>query len=372
MSWLDELAAELGARGVPAAQRRRILFELSDHIECDPGCEDRLGEPVQLAGDFADELATARTRGSAFTAFGALALAAVALVVSQLAIGPAGGYPGFDHGISLVLFVPALLGMFFAPQVALVTGSLAALRSARRRRAPRLPAAEIGLIGRRARVALLAGFGTVSGLGLYIVNFSQRLPTWYLGLVGGLTAVAGGALAMAYATLARADAITSGRGGAAGDVYDDVPAIGWRWLRRRPWRLGILGSVIVGLAATVLEAHAERSLSEGLQRGVVEGLAVVVGFAVLGRTVGLLPGHRQALPVLPSVGSTDTAHELIGGQDDRLAGDADRSYAEAILRDAFAQGRLGVDELTARVSAIHDATTAGELRAALAGLTRRS
>ena len=136
-----------------------ILLELDDHIECEPGCEDRLGDPRELAVKFADELATSRARRSALHAFVALALTAVALATSQLAIEAAGGYPGFTNGISLLLFFPALVGIFFAPQVALVTGSLAALRAIRRRRTPRLPAAEIGLITRRARIALLAGFG---------------------------------------------------------------------------------------------------------------------------------------------------------------------------------------------------------------------
>ena len=39
-----------------------------------------------------------------------------------------------------------------------------------------LPAGEIALIHRRARVALAAGFATMAGLELYVVDFSQRLP----------------------------------------------------------------------------------------------------------------------------------------------------------------------------------------------------
>jgi hypothetical protein len=91
--------------------------------------------------------------------------------------------------------------------------------------------------------------------------------------------------------LARAQAIISNTLGPAGDIYDDLPVIGWRWLRRRPWRLGVVGSLIVTAATIIFEAHAESSLSEGLQRGVIEGLAAAIGFAVLGRAVGLLPAR---------------------------------------------------------------------------------
>ncbi len=142
MSWLDRLADERTARGVPSGEQRRIVLELRDHIESEPGCEARLGDPRQLALEFADELATDRARRSAFHGFGALAVAAVALLVSQLALSPAAGYPGFNRGLSLGLFVPAALGMFVAPQVALVSGTLAVLRALRRRRARTLPAAQ--------------------------------------------------------------------------------------------------------------------------------------------------------------------------------------------------------------------------------------
>lgn len=297
MSWLEALAADLEARGVPARERRRILLELHDHIECEPGCEDRLGDPRELAASFADELATSRTRSIAYRAFGALALTAAALTISQLAIHAAGGYPGYSNGLAMVIFFPALIGMLFAPQVALVAGTLGALRAVRRRRVTGLPAAEIGLIGGRMRVALLAGLATVAGLELYVIDFAQRLPVWYLAVVGGLAAVAGVALFMTFRGLTRSQAIVSTMPGAAGDVYDDLPLLGRRWLRRHPWTLGLVGALIVGAAATLFFAHAESSLQEGLQRGVVEALAAVIGFLLLGRAVGLMP-ERADQPAL--------------------------------------------------------------------------
>ena len=287
MTWLHELADELAARGITGRERRRILLELRDHIDCEPGCEARLGDPGALAAGFADELATDCARRCAFDVFGALALAAVALLVSQLAIGRAGGYPGFSHGLSLALFVPAAPGMFIAPQVALVAGTLAALRAARRRRARTLPAAELALIRRRAWVGLGAGIATVAGLELYVADFSSVLPGWWLALVGGLAAVAGAALLVASVRLARAGAIVTRTGGCAGDVFDDLPAIRWSWLRAHPWRLGIIASLIVAVAMTLLGWHAEHSLIEGVERGVLEGLAAATGFALLGTAIGV-------------------------------------------------------------------------------------
>jgi hypothetical protein len=287
MSWVERLSIELIARGVPRRERAQIVLELEDHIACEQGCEERLGDPRELATGFAEQLATSRARVTAFRAFWALALAAVALALSQLAIGHAGGYRGFTSGLSLILFVPALLGLFVAPQVALVAGSLAALRAVRRRHARSLPAAEVELIERRTRVALLAGLGTVAGLGCYALDFVLVLPGWYLVLIGGSAAVAGAALLSAMGGVRAAEAIVSQNPGPPGDVYDDLPVPGRRWLRRHPWWLGVIGSVGLAMIATFGQAHAERSLSEGLQRGTLEGLIALIGYALLGSAIGL-------------------------------------------------------------------------------------
>ena len=292
MSWLDDLSGELYARGVTRRDRVRIVAELSDHIACEPGCEERLGDPRELATSFADELATAEARRSAFATFGALAVAAVALVVSLITLARFAHYPGYSNGLSTALFFPALLGMVVAPQVALVAGTLAAWRALRRRWVTSLPAGEIALIHRRARVALAAGFATMAGVELYVVDFSERLPAWWLGLAGGFAATAGFGLWAAARTLARARTIVSGAAGPAGDIYDDLPVVGSGWLRARPWLLGALASLAVGLALGAFEAHAEHSVIEGIQRGLFEGLAAAVGFVLLGRAIAARPAGQ--------------------------------------------------------------------------------
>ena len=297
-SWLSQLEQALTARGIAGPARSRITLELADHIACDPGCEERLGDPDGLAALFADELAATGARRSAWRTFWALAVAAVALVVSQLAIARTGGYPGFDHGLSVGLFAPAALGMFFGPQVALVAGCLAVLRVVRRRAAHLLPAAEIALIIRRCRVALGGGLATVAGLGLYVVNFCVRLPAWWVGLVAAMAALGAGALLAAGRGLSRTAVVVCEQPGAPGDVFDDLPIPGAAWLRRGRWRLGLIGSGLAGLAMTVFAAHAEHSVIEGLERGIPEGIAAAAGFALLAAPL-LLRAREEAADVRP-------------------------------------------------------------------------
>ena len=294
MSWLDDLSCELYARGVPRRERTRIVLELDDHIACEPGCEQRLGEPHALAIRFADELAAAGARRSAFAAFAALAVAAAVLVVSQITLARFVHYPGSSNGISALLFLPAILGMTVAPQVALAAGALATWRAVRRRREVSLAAAEIALIQRRTRVALRAGFATMAGVELYVLNFSERLPGWWLGLTGAIAALAGAGLFAASRILARSRRIVSGAGGGPGDIYDDLPVLGSDWLRSRPWVLGGLASLAVGVVIGAFEAHAEHSVFEGIQRGTFEAIAAAIGFALLGRAIGAWPEARES------------------------------------------------------------------------------
>lgn len=371
MSWLSDLAAALEARRIPRRERRRILLELEDHLECAPGCESRMGDPRELASRFADELATSEARSSAFQAFGALAVTAVALVASQLALGAGGSYPGFDHGLSLALLFPALLGMVVAPQAALVAGTLAAVRALRRRGRRRLPAAEIALIRRRSRVALGAGLATMGGLELYVADFSQRLPGWWLGMTAALGVVGTAALLTAWRRLARTAAVVGGTPGPAGDLLEDLPLPGADWLRRAPWRIGAVASLLAGLAITAVTGHAEHSLLEGLQRGMLEGIAAAVGFTLLGRTIGARPAPLPATTRAPRPTATPRGPHTSAPPpwaDALLVGDADRSRAELVLRQGYADGRLTLAELTERVIAVHRARTAGELRALLADL----
>ena len=289
MSWLGEFEDELATRGIRPAVRERLVTEFADHIACEQGAATavaltRLGVAREIAGQYADELAADGARHGAFAAFAALGCAAAALVVSQLTLGQFVGYPGFDHGFSAALALPAILAMLVGPQVALVGGTLAAWRAIRRRREPVLPAAEIALLRRRVRVGLLAGIVTTAGLLLYTVDFIGVLPAWWLALSGALAAGAMAALVAARRALANSSATVVFAAGRAGDLFDDVPAL--RRLRGHPLALCVSAAVASGVVVTLAEWHAERSLAEGLQRGIFEAVVLSVGFAVLGRTIG--------------------------------------------------------------------------------------
>jgi MFS family permease len=289
MSWLGEFEDELATRGIRPAVRERLVTEFADHIACEQGAATavaltRLGVAREIAGQYADELAADGARHGAFAAFAALGCAAAALVVSQLTLGQFVGYPGFDHGFSAALALPGILAMLVGPQVALVGGTLAAWRAIRRRREPVLPAAEIALLRRRARVGLLAGIVTTTGLLLYTVDFIGVLPAWWLALSGALAAGAMAALVAARRALANSSATVVFASGPAGDLFDDVPVL--RRLRGHPLALCVSAAVASGVVVTLAEWHAERSLAEGLQRGIFEAVALSVGFAVLGRTIG--------------------------------------------------------------------------------------
>jgi len=284
MTWTEDLADELGRRGISGRRRTAIVLEFEDHISCEPACVSRLGDPRELAGEFVDELATQSARRAARGTFGALVLAAIALIASQVAIGAAAGYPGFDRGYSLVLGLAAGLCMVVAPQVALVAGSLGLARALRRRAEPVLPAAEIRLLRRRAWVGLGGGLGTSLALELYAANFSAIEPSWWVGLTGVLAGLSILALGGAALSLRHTGGLVVSRTGPAGDIFDDLPLL--RPLRDRPWRLCTIVAGGVGLAMTLAEWQAERSLAEGLQRGLFEGLAAAAGFVLLGRAIG--------------------------------------------------------------------------------------
>jgi len=288
MSWLSEFEDELAARRVRRSVRERLVAELADHIACEEGQTarlelTRLGAARELAGQCADELAGDEARRGAFAAFAALALTAVALVASQTALG-AIGYPGFNHGFSAALVLPAIFALVFGSQIALVAGTLAAWRALRRRREPVLPGAEVALLHRRTRIGLAAGFAVVFASALYAIDFATRLPGWWLALTGGLAVLAATALAAAWRTVALGAGTVTLAAGPAGDLYDDLPPL--RALRGHPLRLWAGLTLFCGGSMTLLVWHAEHDFLEGLQRGVAEAVGFSLAFALLGRAIG--------------------------------------------------------------------------------------
>ncbi len=129
-----------------------------------------------------------------------------------------------------------------------------------------------------------------------MLNFSSVMPAWWLVLVSALAGLALVALLVVATRLRRAGSLVASGDGPAGDVFDDLSLLRLRWLRGSPWRLGAAAALAVGLAATLFEWHAERSLFEGLQRGLFEGLAAAAGFALLGRAIGVASAGGELTP----------------------------------------------------------------------------
>jgi len=270
MTYLDELRQELARVGIHGALTERIVDELADHLACDPDAP--LGAPALVAERFADELGLARTRRSAAFSFGALALAALLVVVSAASVGR---YPVHTRHGTAVAF--AGLAIVASAQIAFVAGVLALARGIRRS----LSASERRLVQRRAAVALGAGAVTCCGA-VAQAALMRPMPTHWI----VLTALAGALplpfLAAAARSVAAAARVTPG-GGRAPGLSADLPAP----LRAHPRALlAALGALAVALVA-VQGAAFERSASEGPARGLLELVGLGAGVAVFGRVLGL-------------------------------------------------------------------------------------
>ena len=236
----------------------------------------RLGAAREIADQYADELAADDARRGAFVASPRSRCTAVALVATQVTLGRL-GYPGFDHGYSAALSLPRDRG----DRVRLAGG---ARRGPPRRLARRCaagasrccPAPRSRCCAAAPRVALGGRRSCVDGrpAALYVVNFSERAA----GLVARPRRRARGRRdGCAWWPRWRALARSSSDRGARGRT-------GRRPVRRHPAAARACAATRCGCALalalrerraaiTLVEWHAEHSLAEGLQRGIVEALA---------------------------------------------------------------------------------------------------
>lgn len=284
MSYVDSLGQELAAVGISGRLRRRIVLEIDDHLECNPNAD--LGQPRDLARQFADELGTARARRAALATFAALALAGVVFAISFLAAGPAGpGLPRLRPESAALAVLAAVLAVLGC-QVAFVSGVAGALRAWRLRREAIVPRAEATVIGRRAAVAVIGGFAAMAGMALLAVEFSQVLGDWIVTFAVAGAAVGAGALAAATPAVVRASRLRPAAAGAAGDLFEDIGPVVPPVLHGRPWRFAIAVSAAVGLAIAIVGIAAGDPY-DAIARGLADGLACMAGFALLGRYLGL-------------------------------------------------------------------------------------
>jgi hypothetical protein len=300
---IEELDTELDRAGIDSRHRRRIVAEFRDHLSCDPAAP--LGDPRQLANEFADALGTHRARSSAVLGFIALAVAGA---VYAIAIVPAlAGNSGFlsarmPYGTlapSTAMSVPELLigiVLVIAPQVAFVAGALALLRVVRHRDRARVPAAETRLVLRRCAFAVTAGAATMAALLAAALLALHRgsasapgatgtIPLTAVAAVAGLTAIV---LAAFMFRVARTFRIHGSTPGAAGWLGDDLAALLPAAGSLRSWQIAGATATAAG-AAVFLAGVVAADGFDGALRGVAEAGACILGYVLLGDVLGLRP-----------------------------------------------------------------------------------
>lgn len=252
MTGLREALARVGITGRLA---RRIELELEDHARCDPGAQ--LGSPELIAERFAEELRLPVTRRAVHTGFVALALLALGLAL-QTSARPV---PSL-HGARGLVVALAGLGIVLGAQVAFVAGTLALWGMHRRTQLP--------VVQRRLLLALGAGGLVLAGEGVDAAVVST--PLWWYAVAAPALLVPAAGLLRSGLALREAGAITP--------LPEAVPV---SFTRPAVAAIGAGAALLV----TVGSAFAERSWTEGVNRGVLEAVAFVVCFIALGRRLGI-------------------------------------------------------------------------------------
>lgn len=294
--YLARLSDALGDAGIRGRHRARILTEFEDHLASDPAAN--LGEPREIAAQFADELGTDLARRAALRAFGALALAgtlfAIAFVTggrahSSDAAGASSAVGGLASAVARhhpsTLAMVAMAVCLIAVQVSAATGLLGLLRAIRLREHLVVATEEAVVLVRRAGVALVAGAVGLLALPLVAVSLPQLSPSWKV-LAYVVTGVGLASIACAVPAVRAALRLRPKQGGRAGDLLDDLDAVVPLRLPASPWQLAAL--LALAIAAVLTAAGiVQDDPYDGALRGVADGLACLIGFAALGRYLGM-------------------------------------------------------------------------------------
>ena len=273
MSWLEELDQALAAARVPSGRRRRIVAELADHLQCDPSSRERLGEPVEIATRFANELGANLARRAGIDVFVALAPFGLLFGVVFALFGAA-GYGSADP-------TPTGPAVILGTQLAFVGGVLALLRAWRLRSGGAVTRADCTIVIRRAALAIGGGALTAAGLAVAAAQAPTHVSPWFVALVYATVGVGAVGLLAATVSLARALRLRPvAPGPARGDLAADL-GIGVS-----STRIAVAIAVAVALCISVA-GIAQDDPIDGLARGVADGVLCLAGFALLGRPLGL-------------------------------------------------------------------------------------
>lgn len=279
MTFVNDLESELARLRIPAGRRRRIVAEVEDHLGCDPGSVERLGEPSLLARRFADELGTACARRAAVALFAALAPFGLLFGVLFALLGAA-GFTTSDRN----LVGPAVI---LGTQIAFVGGTLALLRAWRLRHEQAVSAAQAAVVRRRTALGLAGGVLTFAGIVTGASNNPSHVATWFAPLAYATAAVGAITLTAAAVVLLQAYRLRpTSSGPAAGDLASDLGPLVPAALRGSPWRLAFTIAGLVALCIAIAGV-VQSDPFDGVARALVDATACMAGFAVLGRPLGL-------------------------------------------------------------------------------------
>jgi hypothetical protein len=244
---VSDLRAELRAVGIRGRTARRILVETSEHDAAE------LGDPRALAQEFADALGTAEARRATRLSFLALVVVGSAFVAMFISLTRAGRpqdiFAGGDPPVGFI----AAVGLILLPQVSFVGGVLALVA-----RTPRL-------MLRRAALGLVAGaLALVCGI-VFSVQFALHTPWLWVAAPGLAVALAAGAYAVRAARIR---------------TRTTAPELTLTWSQ------AVLVAALAAAAVGVAGASGG-DVGEGLRNAFVESVAVMSGFATLGRAIGI-------------------------------------------------------------------------------------
>jgi hypothetical protein len=147
---------------------------------------------------------------------------------------------------------------------------------------PVMTAADAAILNRRAAVGLLCGAITMSVLPLTHFVAGVWSARWdAVAIIGGPALIV--LLLAMLPDVLRATRLRPTREGPAGDLRADL---GIDDPRATPRRMVVVLSVVIVLVMVAIGARSD-DLSDGILRGIFDGAACLVGFAVLGQYLGL-------------------------------------------------------------------------------------
>ncbi len=295
--YLRELRASLSAAGVRGRPATRLLDEARDHLleaSAARGEDEAVrsfGSAGQLGAAIAAELATARTRRAAYAGF--FALAPVGLTYAVLFLSFPGSHAVQESGGSVPgLGVLSFAGLIFLPQIAFVCGTLALVRALRLRRAVAVAQGELRVVRRRTGAALAAGALTLASFGAFALDQHGVVPGWWFAASLSALALAVPLGAVGAANV-RASRPLAGHGVNADTAVEDVaaivalvPGLGGVRLPTEPRRFALLVAWVAAAAVALAGVVAGDPL-DGLVRALLEGVAVLACYRVLGRPLAL-------------------------------------------------------------------------------------